>query len=913
MAAQTSKIPPRLIIIVGTLLLLLLLVHLAGVWLLRYFVERELHPALPQGTYIGEVQLNLFTGVLEIDSFELREDDQVRMRFAELDIKISPWRLLSGAIRVEHAVLRQAYARVERRADGTFDLGLPPFGSDAGPPPADSEPLDLTIAGVELDRITIEYHDGELASFAYVENLEVGTYSLRAEEQTIPLEWALQWDGRAIVGEAAVTLAAAGVAARGKVETELLDIGRAQQLARLDPVARGEISYQGPFDWQAPQLTLSGALVAPTLDYAGDGQQAGLKGLTIPTFSLDLLTAPTLTADLVLDQSLRIDAASWQGGGQGADVSGVGLSGTLKYSADAVELNDLKLSGDSVAWRDPQRSAQLNGMNLSGALRQSLTTGAGLPTLQLQATLAGVAFTDGAQSLVVDMADLRIDRLALDTRDGAAGRGLQTVLSIGGGKAVQGPNTIDWSAIDATLSGQIAEAVSIGGDIAVSGLSAAAPALPHGPLTVAKVNLKGLSSGAQTRFERLRLETIALPAALAETALSIAAVDLAGGSYADDAGVALGEIVIDGVQTGVIRDKDGSWRHVVSATAPVAAGAAPVAVEPSPQEKALDWKIGGVRVVGDSHITLNDRTNDLMKPIQYQVEKINVGALASTAPAQDTPFELAFRPDPYSEFRINGVVRPLAKDLYLKADGHLHGFGLTTVNGLVANDLGHRFLEGQLDNDFRITIENNQLDMANDLALSSLAVEEIEGKEGPPLNTAIALLEDRDGNIKLEVPVAGDMSDPQFRVLGALNPIIMKAVAGTAALAIQPLGSVLLVGSLLADQALKVTFDPAVFDAGSAKLDTAARKYLGQLAGKLKEKPKLRVRLCGVVVDAERPRNKKGEYANKESEALELAQRRAEAARSYMLSEGASDSQLRKCRPSLDKAEQAQPRVDIKF
>ena len=43
MAAPRSKIPPRLIMIVGGVLLFMLLIHLAGVWILRYFVERSDH------------------------------------------------------------------------------------------------------------------------------------------------------------------------------------------------------------------------------------------------------------------------------------------------------------------------------------------------------------------------------------------------------------------------------------------------------------------------------------------------------------------------------------------------------------------------------------------------------------------------------------------------------------------------------------------------------------------------------------------------------------------------------------------------------------------------------------------------------------------------------------------------------
>ena len=67
MAATTSKLFPRLIIGIGGVLLFILVLHLAGVAALRFIVERELHPPLPKGTYIGDVHVNLFTGALEVD------------------------------------------------------------------------------------------------------------------------------------------------------------------------------------------------------------------------------------------------------------------------------------------------------------------------------------------------------------------------------------------------------------------------------------------------------------------------------------------------------------------------------------------------------------------------------------------------------------------------------------------------------------------------------------------------------------------------------------------------------------------------------------------------------------------------------------------------------------------------------
>jgi len=913
MTAIRSKLPARLIIVLGGLFVLLLIVHFAGIALLRYFVERELHPALPKGTYIGEVHLNLLSGRLEIEDFQLRREGELRMRFGSLLLDISPARLLTGQLHVEDARLSNGYLRIDRLANGAFDLGLPPFGDDA-PAEAGAEPAPFSLAAAALERVMLEYHDGDLASMLYVDNLQLGAYSARAVRQEVPLEWALHWDGRLISGEARLGLDQGQVAAAGRIETELLDLGRAQQLARLAPVIEGEAALQGDFSWQPPRLSLPGSLQAPRLAYGIAGRKVRVGGLQAPDATLELSTAPTLVVELALAGTQVAEVES-EVGDQVISTSALQLAGRLRYAdADQLELRDTQARAAQLAWQAGGRQASASDVAIAGQVVQRLGGEDPFPSLNASLSAASLAYRDPDAATELQLNSLTLDQATLAPSDAEGSRRLAGTVTLGDGRLTQGDATVDWASVAATLGGALDDpGVHLTTDLELRGLGVATPAFAAGPLQIAALSATALDVGEQTRFSRLRLQDIRLPAEQEETALQVAAVDLADGSYAPAAGVGIAEIVIDGLQTGVIRDKQGVWRHVLSGGRPAAGTAVQGDGEAAAQGGDLAWQIGGIRMTGDSHITVADTLNPDMKPLRYQVERVEIGALSSAAPDTDTAFDIALRPDQYSEFVIAGKVRPLADKLHLDAAGHLQGFGLTSVNGLVANDLGHRFLQGQLDDEFRITIANDRLEMGNALGIAGVGVEELPGKEGPPLGMAIALLEDRDGNIKLEVPVSGNLADPQFRVLGALNPIIMKAVAGTAALAIQPLGSVLLVGGLVADQALKVTFAPALFDPGSTQLNPAAQKYLGQLAAKLAEKPKLAVRLCGVVVDAERQRDKKGEYLDQEADLLAMAQQRADAARAYLAEKGAGRKQLRVCRPGLDPDKAASPRVDIKF
>lgn len=894
--------------------LVLLALHLSGIAMLRYFVERELHPALPKGTRIGEVHLNPLRGAIEIRRFYLRDEGVPRMRVDRLLADVNTLRLFTGTVEVERVTLSDAYVLVERRPDGGIDLGLPDFGGDSEP--SEGPPPDVAIDRISIDDLTIDYRDGDLRSQARVRKLNVGKYSLQSDSQEIPVSWELMWDEQQIEGAVDVRVEGDRIEVAGRLTTDPLDLERAQRLARLDPQVIGRLGFSGEIGWDGRLATADGTLVAPDLKYQVAGRTITIDRAESPGFSMALQLEPTLSATLDLKKGVKADEWSWSGDGQRVTGRDVVQAGRITFTdgADATA-EDFRLTTAQLSWRDGSRSAEVSDLDAKGRLSQPLRGEGVLPGLDLTAKSGAVRFEDATAELSVEVASLDIDRLALTAPDEGSARGLVGTLSLGPSRVQLADQSVDIESLSLQTGGRVSiNSQQIDGDLGARGITVQTPVLPHGPLTFTAIEAGGFRLGETNGVAELTVRELALPGGLAETGLQVAAIDVRQASYDPTAGVGIDEIVIGGLQTGVIRDQDGAWQHAMTppAAGSADAGAGDAASEPT-GETALPWRLGGLRITGESSVTLADTLNPDMQPIRYRLEKVAVGALDSRRPDVDTPFEVLLRPDAYSEFQITGVVRPLVDPLYLDAQGHLQGFGLTSVNGLVANDLGHRFLTGQLDNEFAIKIENNRLEMGNQLSLASLDVEVLPDKEGPPLGTAIALLEDRDGNIKLEVPVAGDLDDPDFRVLAALDPIIMKAVAGAAALAIQPLGSVLLVGTLVADEALKVTFEPALFDPEGTTLNADARAYLEQLAAKLKEKPKLGVRLCGITAASERKKDKKGEYTETSEALLERAQQRADAVRDFLKGQGVGERQLRRCRPALDPTDSGKPRVDIRF
>lgn len=909
MSATSSRFGKRLSWIAGGLVALFLVVHVGGIALLRHFVEEELHPALPRGTDIAEVNLNLFTGTLEIVDFTLRSDGDERLRAGRMLVDIDPAGLLFGEIRIERADVSGVYIDARRLADGGIDLGLPAFGDDSSAP---AEPAPVSIAGATLSDVRVDFRDSKLASVIAVDRIEVGAYSLRADSQVTPVRWDLRWDGRQLVGQAEITQQGDVIAVAGELRTDPLDLARAAALARLGEPVAGEIALDGRFGWDGANLTLTADLHAPRLAYRLAERAVQLDGFRLPGLDLAVATAPLVVTVKVAPES-RLDA--WQTELQGQRIAGrqYELGGTLVYDdSQILSGDDMRIAAQSLDWGAEGRAVTVENVVLTGQVSQSLAGDTPYPALNARLEVGALRFSDVAGQLETGITGLTAEGVTLSQADAAGHRELSGQLRLETGEIRQDTLTAGWQSVEAALGGTVGpQDLQVSADLELAGLELAHPALVHGPLALQRVEVSGLDVSDRISVDAVRLSGLQIPSAPVETRLQVAAIDLKQAGFAADRGASIEEIVIDGLETAVIRDEQGVWRYPMSPTDTAAQSTA--AGGQGDDATPLDWRVGALRIVGDSHLAVADRLNPDSKAPRLKIEQLEIGAIDSRQPDVDTPFAVNLKPDEYAEFVVTGQARPLAGKVYLQAEGRLQAIAMTSFNGLIANDLGHRFRAGQLDNDYTISIENDHLQMSNALVLAGVDAEALPGKDGPPLATAIALLEDRQGNIAIDVPVSGDLGDPEFRVLGALDPIIMKAVAGAAALAIQPLGSALLVGTLVADQALKVTFKPVAFAPGTSELDAAGREYLDQLAAKLNDKPKLGLKFCGIAVAAERRKNDKGEFVDTEESLLAVAQQRAEAAGAYLQRKGVGEKQVRACRPVFDDAPEAGPRVEIRL
>lgn len=147
----------------------------------------------------------------------------------------------------------------------------------------------------------------------------------------------------------------------------------------------------------------------------------------------------------------------------------------------------------------------------------------------------------------------------------------------------------------------------------------------------------------------------------------------------------------------------------------------------------------------------------------------------STNAASVAQVELDGKVDDYGSARVRGSIQPFEPtnftDLKLSFK-NLEMNRLTPYSGKFA---GRRIDSGKLSVDLEYKIKQRQLAGENKFIINKLKLgEKVDSAEAAnlPLDLAIAILEDSDGMIDLDLPISGSLDDPQF----SYGSIVWKAI-----------------------------------------------------------------------------------------------------------------------------------------
>jgi len=869
----------------------LLLVLAAIPYGIAYSLKHWLQNNGGEQVQLADVDFNPFVGVAVVKHLKVSVGDSSTLDIPGLMLDIDWSPLFSRQIKVRTITLDGVHLEVEQGQDGVLRIGgitLPQNDVQE----AAAKPWGFGIAHLRVENSSIIYRSAELQLEAELQELELNDLYTWAHELA-----PLQLNG---------TLNGADVRLDGT----------------LPPLAEG-FGYTGILLVSGTPLESFAKTLHPTLS--------------------------ELSGRLTIDG--RIDAALDLDGRLAADLEGLVRLDRLHLAHEGVQLNHEQLQyNGNVRLTMPDKTADFGLFADGAATGGSLKTV--LPDAGIDLQQEGLAW-NGTIEL-----HAAAENLAVSARGTLASDRLAVQLPREDANLQQG--RLVWEG-DATYSTDATSGLQVAGDLRLEKLHLNSE---RGHIQLARLEQLDFNKIRIRGTEDITLDKLTVndatfaqgtvaddseqPQDTASPPLQAASIEVDQMKFSAGNRLTIERIESRDTHYSAIRNPGGGWRITLIRDALPFTGTDKTSKTPAEQPPVEglsgSLRIGSIHITGDSTLSLEDYDVSPPFKMRLNLKEIVNRDIDTARPDQDTRIALKANITPHDRIEIQGTARPFATPLKLDMQGIVYGLKLPPLSPYAIASIGHRLDSGQLDADSRLRIDNGHLDGSNRLTMRGLKLTPVKGDElekmqsqlAVPLDTALDMLRDKNNTIRLELPIRGDLNNPDFDFSDAVNQSVARATKNGAmtylTLALQPYGTLITIAKLAGDMVSKVHLDPVVFDPASTAIDYERFEYLDKVAGILKDRPEVNIKLCGVAVESDRAAFREqataaagGDDKDKQSgtasqppppisddRLLKLANQRDTAVEEYLIRrQGVNAGQLVACQPQIDAGATAKPRVDL--
>ncbi|PHN29372.1 DUF748 domain-containing protein [Pseudomonas sp. ICMP 460] len=274
---------------------------------------------------------------------------------------------------------------------------------------------------------------------------------------------------------------------------------------------------------------------------------------------------------------------------------------------------------------------------------------------------------------------------------------------------------------------------------------------------------------------------------------------------------------------------------------PADSGNSSAAKPAASKDKPLGIHIGQI-AINDGSANFADFS--LTPNFATAVQQLNgqIGTIDSRQ-AKPASVDINGKVDRYAPVTIKGAVNPFNPMAALDIATSFKRVELTTLTPYSGKFAGFRIRKGRLNLDLHYVITKGQLKAQNKVVIEQLQLgDKVDSADAVdlPIRLAIALLKDSDGKISLELPVTGDLNNPQFSVMPIVWQTLRNLVVRAATSPFKFIGGLVSGGG-------SEDLGTVSFAAGSSDLSKDAEGALNTLAKALKERPTLRLEIEGTA------------------------------------------------------------------
>lgn len=268
---------------------------------------------------------------------------------------------------------------------------------------------------------------------------------------------------------------------------------------------------------------------------------------------------------------------------------------------------------------------------------------------------------------------------------------------------------------------------------------------------------------------------------------------------------------------------------------PVAAAPAPASASAAEKPLPLVLRIDRT-AIEDADVDFTDQS---IKPdFRVRMQKLS-GVINGLSDAPDSSAQIALdgQVNDYGQAKVRGHLQPFRATQNTDVTLDFRNLDLASISPYSGKFAGRTIESGRLNAKLEYKIQNAQMQGDNKFTITRLKLGphvDSPGAVNLPLDLAIAVLENSDGVIDIDLPVHGDLNNPKFSYGGIIWQAIVNVLTKIVTAPFRALGA--LFGGSGGQPPQDVHFAP-----GSAMLAPPEREKLLQIAEALRKRPRLQL------------------------------------------------------------------------
>lgn len=230
-------------------------------------------------------------------------------------------------------------------------------------------------------------------------------------------------------------------------------------------------------------------------------------------------------------------------------------------------------------------------------------------------------------------------------------------------------------------------------------------------------------------------------------------------------------------------------------------------------------------------------------PFSADVAHIN-GSISTLDSTSHSPasVKLEGQVSEYGEMVMTGAIFPLEPTQKTRMKISFNNIDIAEFSPYSIKFAGREIAKGKMDLDLEYDINDSRMSGKNNIVLHDFALGKKIAQPGAvdlPLDLAVALLKDKDGIIRADLPVQGNVDDPKFDYGKTVRRAIRKLITNVAAAPFRFLAGLVGVGQ-------NKDLGYISFFAGRTDLSPAQAEKVKQLGEALIKRPDLQITIPGV-------------------------------------------------------------------